>query len=69
MCFLKCSTLSLVFRGGSMEKNLPGNAGDTGSIPGPVRCLKEEMVTSVFLPGESHGAWRATVCEVAESQT
>ena len=69
MCFLKCSILSLVFPGGSMVKNLPGNAGDTGSIPGPVRSLKKGMATPVFLPGEPHGGWRATVCEVAKSQT
>ena len=52
-----------------MVKNLPGNAGDTGSIPGPVRSLKKGMATPVFLPGEPHGGWRATVCEVAKSQT
>ena len=67
MCFLKCSILSLVFPGGSMVKNLPGNAGDTGSIHGPVRSLKKEMATPVFLPGEPRTGWRATVCEIAES--
>ena len=55
MCFLKCSILSLVFPDGSMVKNLPGNAGDTGSIHGPVRSLKKEMATPVFLPGNYHG--------------
>ena len=25
------------FPGGAVDKNLPGNAGDTGSIPGPGR--------------------------------
>jgi len=69
MCFLKCSILSLVFPGGSMVKNLPGSAGDTGSILGPVRSLKKGMATPVFLLGEPHGGWRATVCEVAKSQT
>ena len=64
------------FPGGSVVKNLPANAGDSGDprlIPGSGRC-----------PGGGHGnppqcsclenpldrgAWRATVHEVTESRT
>ena len=31
----------MVFPGGSVVKNLPANAGDSGSIPGPGRSLGE----------------------------
>ena len=34
-CFEKCITGD--FPGGAVVKNLPANAGDTGSIPGPGR--------------------------------
>ena len=37
------------FSGGTVVKNLPANAGDTGSIPGLGRSLGE-----VFLPGKPH---------------
>ena len=56
-----------------MVKNLPANAGDTGSIPGLARspgkghgnplqyaCLENPM---------NRGAWRATVHGVLKSQT
>ena len=33
------------FPGGSVVKNPPANAGDTGSIPGSVRSPGEEMET------------------------
>ena len=33
------------FPGGSVVKNLPANAGDIGSIPGPGRFLEKEMAT------------------------
>ena len=59
--------------GGSVVKNLPANWGDPGSIPGLGRssgkgngnplqyyCLENPM---------DRGAWRATVHEVAKSQT
>ena len=38
-------------------KNLPANAGDSGSIPGLGRSPAGEkwQPTPVFLPGESHG--------------
>ena len=43
--------------GGSVVKNLPACAGDTGSIPGLGRSLGERkwQPTPVFLPGKSHG--------------
>ena len=45
------------FPGGSVVKNLPANAGDTGSNAGSGRCpwRREWLPTPVFLPGESHG--------------
>ena len=40
-----------------MVKNLPANAGDEGSIPGPGRFPggRKGQPTPVFLPGKSHG--------------
>ena len=48
------------FPGGSVVKNVPANAADTGGaglIPGPGRSPGEGkwQPTPVFLPGESHG--------------
>ena len=40
-----CYILTLGFPGGSIVKNLPANAGDTGSIPGWEDPLKKEMET------------------------
>ena len=42
---------------GSVEKNLPANAGDVGSIPGLERSPGEGngKPTPVFLPGKFHG--------------
>ena len=53
------SSLSLGFPGGSVIKNLPANAGDTGDmglIPGSGRSPGGEKwpPTSIFLPGISH---------------
>ena len=42
------------FPGGSVVKNLPANAGDVGSIPGPGRSLGEEKGYPV-----DRGAWWA----------
>ena len=44
--------LSVGSPGGSVVKNLSGNAEDTSSISGSQRLLKKEMV---FLPGKSQG--------------
>ena len=35
----------MVFPGGSVVKNLPANAGDTGLIPGLGRSLEKETAT------------------------
>ena len=44
------------FPGGSVVKNPPANAKDTGSISGSERSLEKKMATwEVFLPGKSHG--------------
>ena len=61
------------FLGSTVVENLPANAGDVGSISGSVRspgvgngnpiqysCLENSI---------DRGAWRATVHEVAKSQT
>ena len=41
--------------GGSMVKNPPANAGDSGLIPGLGRSPAEGRSPPVFLPGKSHG--------------
>ena len=62
-----CSSASLHwwgFRGGSVVKNLPTNAGDLGLIPGWVRKIpwsRKWQPTPVFLPGKSHGQ-RSLMC-------
>ena len=38
-----------------MVKNLPANAGDTGSVPRSGRSPGEINGNQVFLPGKSHG--------------
>ena len=46
------------FPGGTVVKNLPANAGDTGdvgSIPGSGKIPWRRKWQPVFLPGESHG--------------
>ena len=48
--------ISLGFSGGSVIKNLPGNAGDVGSIPGSGRSLEK------FLGGKSHGLRSLACC-------
>ena len=65
--------LHVSFPGGSVDKNLPANTGDMGSIPGLRRspgegngnplqysCLKNLM---------DRGAWQATVHRITKSQT
>ena len=41
------------FPGGSVVKNLPASAGDTGSIPGQEDPLEKEMATHSSIP-----AWK-----------
>ena len=44
------------FPHGSVVKNLPANAGDTGSIPGlGIYPEKEIAAHLAFMPGKSHG--------------
>ena len=59
-----------------MVKNPPANAEDTGvggSIPGLGRCLEEKngypLQYSCLENPVGRGAWRATVHEIAKSQT
>ena len=58
------------FPGGSDGKNLPGSAGDPGSIPEKIPWRREWQPTPVFLLENSmdRGAWWATVHGVTESQ-
>ena len=61
------------FPGGSVVKNLPANAGDTGSIPGSGRSLREGNGNPLQYCGLGNpmdrGAQWATVHGVAKSQT
>ena len=66
------------FLRGSVVKNLPANAGDTGdagSIPGSGRSPEGESGNSLEYPclkkkiPMDRGAWRATIHEIAKSQT
>ena len=56
-----------------MVKNLPANAGDPGSIPGPGRSPGEgnryPFQYSYLKNSMDRGAWQATVHGVAKSQT
>ena len=61
------------FPGGSVVKNLPANAGDTGSISDPGRSPGEgngnPLQYSCLENLRDGGAWWATVHGVAKSQT
>ena len=61
------------FPGGSVVKNLPANAGDTGSIPGSGRSPGEENGYPLQCPclenSMDRGAWQTTVHGVVKSQT
>ena len=61
------------FPGGSAEKNLPANAGDTCSIPGLGRPPGEGNGNPLQYSCQGNptdrGAWRATVYGSQESQT
>ena len=63
----------LGYLGSSMVKNLPANAGDTGSIPGLGKCPKEgndyPCQYSCLGNPMDRGAWWATVCGVTKSWT
>ena len=59
------------FLGGLVVKNLMGNAGDAGSIPGSGRSPGKEngnpLQNSCLGNPMDRGAWRATLLGVAES--
>ena len=60
------------FPGGSVEKNLPANAGDVGSIPGLGRSLggnDNPLQDSCLGNPMDRGAWRALVHGFTKSQT
>ena len=61
------------FPGGSVLKNLPANARDTGSIPGPRRSPGEDngypLQYSFLENFMDRGAWQAPVHGDAESDT
>ena len=61
------------FPGGSVEKNLPATAGDSGFIPGSGRSPGEGTGNPLqySCPENSmdRGAWQAAVHGVAESRT
>ena len=63
----------LGFSGGSEVKNLPANAGDTGSIHGLGRSPEEGNGTPLQYPclgnPMDRGTWQATIHEVEKSQT
>ena len=58
------------FSGGLIVKNLPTNAGDTGSIPDPGRSLGEEndnpFQYSCLENSMASGVWQAAVHRVAK---
>ena len=62
--------LTMGFPGGSVVKNLPANAGNTGSIPGLGRSPGEgngNPLYHSYLGNPLHrGAWRATAHEGAK---
>ena len=45
------------FPGGSVVKNPPANAGDSGSTVRRISWRRAWQPTPVLLPGESHGQW------------
>ena len=77
LCFLGALVLSyqkgLDLPGGSVVKDSPTNAGDTGSVPGLCRSPGEGdgnlLQHSCLENPMDGGAWRATVCRAAKSRT
>ena len=65
--------VALGFAGGSVLKNLPANAGDSGSIPGSERSRGEgndyPFQFSFLQNSMDRGAWQATVHRVSKSRT
>ena len=56
--FLKCRE-DEGFSGGSVVKDLPANAGDTGAIPGLGRCRGSQLLSPGATAAESvcHTSW------------
>ena len=65
MAFMKTNNFSRGFLGGSVVKNLPASAGDTGSIPGLGRSPGEgngyPLQYSCLENPMDRGAWGATI--------
>ena len=61
------------FPGGSMVRNLPANAGNIGSIPGPERSPGKRNGNPLQCSCQENpmdrGAWQATVHAVTKSDT
>jgi len=57
VCVLSEKVTCPGFAGGTVVKNPPADAGDTGSIPGvgKIPWRRKWQPTPVLLPGESHG--------------
>ena len=66
-------SLALGFLDGSVVKNLPANAGDSGSVPGlggsPGEGIGNPLQHSCLGNPVDRGTWRATACGVTESDT
>ena len=71
--FLGELEISAGFPGGSVVKNPPANAGDTGLIPesgrGPGGGRRNPLQYSCLENPMDRGAWQATVHRVTKSQT
>ena len=70
---IKDDSSSMGFPGGSVVKNLPASAGDTGSVPGSGRSPEEgngyPCQYSCLENPTDRGGWRATVHGVTKSQS
>ena len=71
LCVEVNKVIFLGFPGGSVVKNLPASAGDTGLIPGlgrsPGKGNGNALQYSCLENSLDRGAWRATVHGVAKS--
>ena len=65
----KSLRVSLGFPGGSVVKNLPANAEDTGLIPDPGERNGSPLQYSCLENPMDRGAWRATVHGVTKRWT
>ena len=69
----KILKVKMGFPCGSVAKNPPANAGDTGSVPGlgrsPGQRIGKPLQYSCLGNPMDRGAWQAKVCWIAKSQT